>query len=291
MYQNFWNYYEKVENRMPFNFLNIPYSLAASENISLPRLHSIWKVEADDRYQEFKPAGLGKPGIFLTWEGQGLLKYTRQGNNSKQTITIPSNTFLFMDSSVPCEYRCPPGGCWKFYFIHLSELEPAFEQLMPLHKVCDTLKMNSIVQLCEQIIEAMIKSGPGYSFEASHWMNGILLSLLQERRETESFEYADIAEIRYWIHRHLSDPLTIETILRQYGSSRTLFFQRFKAATGQTPNIYLLKLRLEAAKTALLTTNRNIKSIAASLHFYDEYHFSKLFKKEYGLPPSAFRKL
>lgn len=41
----------------------------------------------------------------------------------------------------------------------------------------------------------------------------------------------------------------------------------------------MLKLKLESAKVSLDTTSLSAKKIASALHFYDEFHFSKLFKK------------
>lgn len=72
-------------------------------------------------------------------------------------------------------------------------------------------------------------------------------------------------------------------------SSRTLS-ARFKKATGQTLHQYQIDLKLNRARLALETEpNRSFKELAAGLGFYDEFHFCKLFKKKYGLPPSKFR--
>ncbi|MES3022461.1 MAG: helix-turn-helix transcriptional regulator [Pseudomonadota bacterium] len=72
-------------------------------------------------------------------------------------------------------------------------------------------------------------------------------------------------------------------------SSRTLS-ERFKKATGQTIHQYQVDLKLNMARLAIeKEPARSFKQLAAGLGFYDEFHFSKLFKKKYGLPPSKCR--
>ena len=64
----------------------------------------------------------------------------------------------------------------------------------------------------------------------------------------------------------------------------------FKSETGDTPINYLISLRMEKAKELL---DRNpalsIQEVAAQVGYEDAYHFSKLFKKYYGLSPMYYK--
>ena len=65
----------------------------------------------------------------------------------------------------------------------------------------------------------------------------------------------------------------------------------FKEETGESPINYLIKIRLEKAKDILLKdVNSSIKNIANQVGYEDAYHFSKLFKKYYGISPLHYRK-
>lgn len=64
----------------------------------------------------------------------------------------------------------------------------------------------------------------------------------------------------------------------------------FKAQTGKTIMQYHEECRTEAGKCLLTDGKRSINSIAAELGYYDQYHFSKAFKKATGLSPSALRR-
>ena len=64
----------------------------------------------------------------------------------------------------------------------------------------------------------------------------------------------------------------------------------FKSVTGTTIMQYIKVVKLCAANVLLMTKEKTIKEIAESLGYYDQYHFSKAFKKEFGYAPSEYRK-
>ena len=65
----------------------------------------------------------------------------------------------------------------------------------------------------------------------------------------------------------------------------------FKSEIGDTPIHYLINIRLERAKELLESgLAESVQEVAAQVGYDDVYHFSKLFKKRYGFPPSQAKK-
>lgn len=52
---------------------------------------------------------------------------------------------------------------------------------------------------------------------------------------------------------------------------------------------FLLRIRMERARTLLLTTKLTMEQIAASVGYEDALYFSKLYKKWYKRSPTAHR--
>ncbi len=52
---------------------------------------------------------------------------------------------------------------------------------------------------------------------------------------------------------------------------------------------YLMIHRLNHAKELLVTGDAPIVAVAKSVGYHDPYHFSKRFKKQFGVSPSKFR--
>lgn len=64
----------------------------------------------------------------------------------------------------------------------------------------------------------------------------------------------------------------------------------FKKYTGFTITQYVNKVKLEYAKELLATTNLTTLSISSKLHFDSLSHFNHLFKREFNMTPSQYRK-
>jgi AraC family transcriptional regulator, arabinose operon regulatory protein len=65
-------------------------------------------------------------------------------------------------------------------------------------------------------------------------------------------------------------------------------FHRFDT---QSPYQYLLQLKMAEAARRLQADKGLIKEIGHDLGFEDPFHFCRTFKKVYGLPPAAFKRL
>jgi len=67
------------------------------------------------------------------------------------------------------------------------------------------------------------------------------------------------------------------------------FHRIFKSETGQTPNYYINRKRIELAAAVLLCEIRiTISELALRYHFTSHSSFTRAFKKFYGLSPSEF---
>jgi AraC-like DNA-binding protein len=64
----------------------------------------------------------------------------------------------------------------------------------------------------------------------------------------------------------------------------------FKEVTGTSPYAYVLEQRLIRAAELLLSSDDPVSQISYLVGFSDPLHFSRLFKKKYGLSPEHFRK-
>lgn len=77
-------------------------------------------------------------------------------------------------------------------------------------------------------------------------------------------------------------------IARKLNVSYESFRKLFKARKGISPHEYIIRKRVDTAKTMLLQ-KKDISDIAAELGYCDSFAFSKQFKKISGVSPSRFR--
>ncbi len=92
-----------------------------------------------------------------------------------------------------------------------------------------------------------------------------------------------------WMEANYAQNISIDAMAQQVGISPRHFKRRFRKATGATPLVYLQNVRLEAAKEKLETTQESVNEITYRIGYEDSSTFRRLFKREMGLSPRAYR--
>lgn len=84
---------------------------------------------------------------------------------------------------------------------------------------------------------------------------------------------------------------TNDEIARHFHVSKRTAETIFKKQYQTTIHEYILKHKLEEGKRYLTDfPNMKLHTLAEVLGFYDEYHFSRMFKKHFGISPKDFKK-
>lgn len=83
--------------------------------------------------------------------------------------------------------------------------------------------------------------------------------------------------------------VTLEEMSEQFNLSEPYISKYFKEKCGETFANYLQNVKMKKAKTLLKNSNLTIENIAYSVGYQNVEHFSRLFKKKYGMPPIQFR--
>lgn len=116
--------------------------------------------------------------------------------------------------------------------------------------------------------------------------------------EAVIFEYARSAsgrdnemvlQVRRFTQANLSRLISLDELAEHVGLSRFHFARSFQAAAGESPMRFIRRMRVDAARTLLLTTPLPLKTIATHVGFADEYHLSHVFRKMTGSNPRQFR--
>ncbi|WP_226655370.1 AraC family transcriptional regulator [Leifsonia sp. LS1] len=83
---------------------------------------------------------------------------------------------------------------------------------------------------------------------------------------------------------------TLERLARVASTSRSAFAERFHAVVGEPPARYLLRVRMERAKSLLSDGRVSVAQAALSLGYGSEAAFSRAFRRHTGSTPSAWRR-
>jgi AraC-like DNA-binding protein len=92
------------------------------------------------------------------------------------------------------------------------------------------------------------------------------------------------------MHERPAHDWSVDELADRVGLSRSALAQRFADLLGQPPMQYLTRWRLVLAAAALRSGNRVIALVAEESGYESESAFNRAFKREFGMPPAAWRR-
>jgi AraC-like DNA-binding protein len=102
--------------------------------------------------------------------------------------------------------------------------------------------------------------------------------------------FGSLRRTREHIERRLAHRISLPELAAIAGLSAGHFSRAFKQSVGMSPHRYLLKRRIAAAAELIRNTERPLAEVALSVGFCDQSHFTRVFAREWGDTPSAFRR-
>lgn len=122
---------------------------------------------------------------------------------------------------------------------------------------------------------------------------GTLLLLLSSLKSQDIGDISDhkrrIQKAADYISLHYTEDIDIDNCARLCNMSRGRFAHLFKEKYGVPPHGYMLNLRLKHSEELLRYSSLTVGEIAVQCGFSDAYYFTRLFTKNYGVPPTTFR--
>lgn len=99
-----------------------------------------------------------------------------------------------------------------------------------------------------------------------------------------------VKKIMEYMELHYQQKISLDQIAANMYLSSYYISKLFKSETGDTPINYLISLRMKKAREIMDNyPDSSVQSVAMAVGYEDAYHFSKLFKKYYGLSPLYYK--
>ena len=146
----------------------------------------------------------------------------------------------------------------------------------------------------ERIFE--IISLQGVSTSRYFQANGILFQIMAMLFDDINFQESNwgknsvVDEVKFYLDINYAEKIKLQDVAKSFGIHPNYLTRIFHEKYGISPKQYLISLKLKKARRLLTTTELSVSVISSSLGFDDQLAFSKIFKKEFAVSPSEYRK-
>ena len=98
-----------------------------------------------------------------------------------------------------------------------------------------------------------------------------------------------LRKIEDYVHAHLPETISIETLAELAQLSPFHFSRMFKQTTGMTPLQFVTRERMLKAQRLIRETSRSLIEIALEVGYTSPSHFAQVFRRTVGMAPTQFR--
>jgi AraC-like DNA-binding protein len=272
-----------------------------TDNAALASVQTVWEVEADETYHGLHETGLSADGLFVSIQGNGIVRLGAGDNQSVYALGSPQ--FMFVPHGVPCSYWSSGSVNWRFFYLEFESNE-YFEALgMTYSTPYDLRALPSIPSMCRRIVRELAESDRRSDVAAAGEFTRLLVRLaraqevlrprpsLVDAKATAVTDDSAIRNVLSWMEKHLEERHSVIDFAEIAGLSRRQLYRRFLAVTGISPKQYFLTLKLQAASRRLQNSQDSVAEIAERYGFADGYHLSRTFSRYMGCSPTAFRRV
>jgi AraC-like DNA-binding protein len=181
---------------------------------------------------------------------------------------------------------------WDYILVLYSVLKPEPEgfSLEDEHFELVIGQSPRLVELLQRLWRVSNQPGAIAKFQTETIFRCILDEVfICARNQSSGDDRILFEQVSDYIHQYYMDTLTIRSLAESHGVNENRLFYVFSKYAGMGAGDYLMIQRLNRAKELLVTVDAPVVDIAKSVGYHDPYHFSKRFKRQFGISPSKFR--
>ena len=183
----------------------------------------------------------------------------------------------------------------EIYWIHFTgeRAEGLLEEWGLFHgHSCFVGEQDRYLRCFEEIIQELQLQPPGFQRLCALRFEELLLSMGRQRLRLKNPQLAGdslVTQVLNDMYKTYYRNYTIEDYAKRHNVSVCWLIRRFKQVTGESPNQYLIQIRIRRARELLESSRLNMGEIASVLGYESPLYFSRQFKQLQGVSPKRYR--
>ncbi len=225
-----------------------------------------------------RPKGFMYHHLFFVMEGDMLLRC-----EGEERI-LPAGTAVFLPKDLPMDYYAAGD---RLISAWVTFGGTAVDALLSYFQV-DGIAITDAAPLLSELeaIARAVQRGQSHE-QLSALLYPLLLSFFTQYTAPRS-NHLSVAQA--FIRKHVQEDISVRDISDAVGISPSLLHRIF-AQNGSSPLAFLLTARIDLARQNLLDNpDQSVAQVAEACGFHDCAYFCKVFRRQVGLTPNAYRK-
>lgn len=276
---------------------NILFSVFPNENfVDLGLYQYGW--EKCEPSHSFGPASRNHYVFHYVISGTGTLM-ADDAKGETQTYQVRSGQGFMLFPHQITTYIADQLLPWEYTWVEFDGLRvKEAVELAGLSKNCPVYRAVS-KELCKHMMEEMLYIAQHSDETPFHLIGHLYLFLDFFTRSSASMNFSQGGRIRdfymkealSFIEQNFQNDISVEEIAAVCGLNRSYFGKVFRDTVGKSPQEFLMSYRMAKAAELLKLTPLSIADIGNAVGYPNQLHFSRAFKKIYGLSPKNWRKV
>lgn len=213
--------------------------------------------------------------IHCTVSGKGYFEY-----DGKIHTSLPGEIFIFPESK-PVGYSSDPEEHWEYYWIAFSGRSCA-----RLDEIKDFVSKTRKAELFEEVYRRACADEITSDFVTSKVYE--LFDEMLISRDVVANRY--IENFIDSVNAGITGKIRVGDIAANVGVTADYLTRIVKNEMGVSPKNYIISQKLAFAERDL-SNGKSVAEVAEEYSFCDQFQFSKIFKKYYGISPMDYLKL
>ena len=149
---------------------------------------------------------------------------------------------------------------------------------------------DAFVFMCDRVLRE--KESSSIHNEVSSFLRKIFTHYCKEIKNEIKLNENNIPleTIESYIMENINEQLSLEDIAYEVGYNTSYIIRAFKKKYGLSPHAYMINKKINCAENILAkNSNLNVSDIAYEFGFCDQSHFTRSFKRVFGISPNTYK--
>lgn len=232
---------------------------------------------------------MGRNDYYLMY----MLCGTLQGRFADTEGALAAGSFVCISPHTPYRYSNIGAGEIHYLAIHFTGKDAA-EILEHAGIQVNTVYFPGIAPKTLELFEALFsvfrKIPDNFTFLVDAHMRCILGYLCADAKVASVASGKNLDTSLIYIHSHLNTSVSVDLLAAMEYLSPSRYRAVFKQLKGCSPQAYITRQKIRHACSLLADGHLDIREISERCGYSDRLYFQRIFKKETGVTPAAYRK-